>query len=177
MASGCIYEGDNNGKGFSEEDPPNYFGSLYSRSRIASEMILKDFPNVLQLRIRIPIVGKSHPKNLIDKLLHYPKMINRVNSCTVIEDFVPAVIKLMEKEVVGVLNMCNPGPLDHKSIMEIYREIVDPTFSPNFMTPEEEEVLSKRRSNCVLSNEKREEHGIFMPRLEESLKRILLNYR
>jgi len=177
MASGCIYDGDNGGKGFSEEDAPNYFGSLYSRTRVTSEMALKDFPNVLQLRIRIPIMGTSNRKNLIDKLLMYPKMINRVNSCTVIEDFIPATIQLIEMGATGVMNMTNPGPMDHKGIMTIYKEIVNPNFIMNFMDPVEEERLCERRSNTVLTDDKREGLGVHMPPLEESLKRILLNYR
>jgi len=176
IGSGCIYDGDNGGQGFSEEDEPNFFGSLYSRTRAISEKMLKDFPNVLQLRIRIPIMGISHRKNLIDKLLMYPSMINRINSCTVIEDFIPAVIQLMEMGTTGVINMCNPGPMDHAGIMQIYKEVVDPDFVPNFMNMEEADKLCKRRSNTVLTSEKREALGVNMPTLEESLRRILQNY-
>ena len=139
-------------------------------------MALKDFPNVLQLRVRIPIMGKSHPKNLIDKLLKYPKMINVVNSCTVIEDFVPAAIQLIEMGQTGIFNMTNIGAMDHKSIMTLYKEIVDPDFEINLMGEAEQTELCKRRSNDVLNTDKREALGVHMPPLEESLKRILVNY-
>ena len=177
MSSGCVYDGDNNGKGWSETDKPNFFGSMYSRSRVASEMALKDFPNVLQLRVRIPILGKPHPKNLIDKLLKYPKMINIVNSCTVIEDFVPAAIQMMEMGKTGVMNMTNIGAMDHKAIMTMYKEIVDPAFELNIMDPEEQTSLCKRRSNCMLSTDKREKLGVHMPPLKESLKKVLESYK
>jgi 3,5-epimerase/4-reductase len=176
LSSGCVYSGDKNGEGWNEEDPANFFGSVYSRSRVACELALKDFPNVLQLRIRIPILGKSHPKNLIDKLLKYPKMINIKNSCTVIEDFVPAAIQLMEMGTTGIVNMTNQGAMDHKAIMSLYKEIVDPSFEMNFMSEEEQDALCVRRSNCVLSTDKREQMGVHMPPLEESLRRILANY-
>jgi len=177
LSSGCVYTGDNNGKGFSEEDAPNFFGSIYSRSRIACEMALKDFPNVLQLRVRIPIMGKSHPKNLIDKMLHYPKMINITNSCTVMEDFIPAAIKLIEMNATGIFNMTNIGAMDHKSIMTLYKEIVDPDFHINLMNEDEQTELCKRRSNDILNTEKREAVGVHMPPLEESLRRILEDYK
>jgi len=177
MSSGCVYDGDNNGQGYSEEDEPNFFGSLYSRTRVVSEKMLKDFPNVLQLRIRIPLMGTSHRKNLIDKLLMYPKMINVVNSCTVIEDFIPAMIQLMEMGTTGVMNMCNPGPMDHGSIMQVYKEVVDPNFVSNFMGAEEEAKLCERRSNTVLTSEKREALGVHMPELETSLRRVLAKYK
>ncbi len=177
MSSGCVYDGDNGGKGWTEEDKPNFFGSMYSRSRVACEMILKDFSNVLQLRIRIPIMGQSHRKNLIDKLLMYPKMINIMNSCTVIEDFVPAAIKLMEMGTTGIMNMTNPGAMDHKGIMSLYKEVVDPNFQINLMSEEEQTALCERRSNCILTSDKREALGVHMPPLEESLRKILANYK
>lgn len=176
LASGCIYDGYPEG-GYTEEDEPNYFGSVYSRSRALSEKALREFPNVLQLRVRIPILGKSHPKNLIDKLIKYPKMINRLNSCTVIEDFIPATIALIKKKQTGVLNMTNIGALDHVQIMTLYKEIVDPNHEYHLMPKAEEDELCKRRSNTLLNTDKREALGIHMSPLEESLRRILTEYK
>ncbi len=176
MGTGCQYNGDNGGKGYSETDEPNYFGSVYSRSKIWAQKLILEIPNTLQLRIRIPIMGQPNPKNLIDKLVKYPKMINQMNSCSVIEDFIPASIQLMEKEVRGVINMTNIGAMDHRSIMEMYQKIVDPSFKIQLMPKAEEDELNKRRSNCVLNTDKREALGIHMPPLEESLKRVLKEY-
>ena len=176
MASGCVYDGYKKG-GYTEEDEPNYFGSLYSRSRVYSEKILKEFPNVLQLRVRIPITGKPHRKNLIDKLLKYPKMINVENSCTVIEDFIPSAIELMKRKETGIFNMTNIGAMDHKSIMTLYKKIVDSKFEIQLMPKKEQEELCKRRANCIMNTDKREKLGVHMPPLEESLKRILKNYK
>lgn len=176
MASGCIYDGPKKG-GYTEDDEPNYFGSLYSRSRVYSEKILKEFPNILQLRVRIPITGRPHPKNLIDKLLKYKKIINIPNSCTVIEDFIPAAIELIKKKETGIFNMTNIGAMDHKEIMTMYKEIVDPDFKFELMTKKEQETLCKRRANCVLNTDKREKLGIHMPPLEESLRKILEKYK
>lgn len=177
LSSGCVYDGNNNGKGFSENDEPNFFGSLYSRSRIISEKLLKEFSNVLQLRIRIPITSKHTPKNLIDKMLFYPQMINITNSCTVMEDFIPAAIQLIEKGETGIFNMTNIGAMNHVEIMTLYKEIVDPNFEINVMPKEDEENLCKRRSNCVLKTDKRENIGVHMPPLEESIMRILNDYK
>jgi len=177
ISSGCVYNGDNGGAGYGEDDEPNFFGSLYSRSRVISEKLLREFPNVLQLRIRIPIIGKSLPKNLIDKLLVYPSMIDVINSCTVIEDFVPATIQMIESEQTGVFNMTNIGAMKHSEIMKMYQEIVDPKFEINIMSEDKQNELNMRRSNCVLSSDKREKIGIHMPPLEESLRRVLENYK
>jgi dTDP-4-dehydrorhamnose reductase len=176
MASGCVYDGTKNG-GYKEDDEPNYYGSLYSRSRVYSEKILQEFPNVLQLRIRIPITGKPHPKNLIDKLLKYKKIINIPNSCTIIEDFVPAAIELIKKKETGIFNMTNIGAMDHKSIMTMYKEIVDPDYKIILMPKKEQDELCKRRANCVMNTDKREKLGVHMPPLEESLKIVLEKYK
>jgi 3,5-epimerase/4-reductase len=177
LSSGCVYSGDNGGKGWTEKDEPNFFGSLYSRSRGICERTLKEFPNVLQLRIRIPIMGKSHPKNLIDKLTTYPKIINITNSCTVMEDFIPAAIQLIEMGETGIINMTNIGAMSHVEIMNLYKEIVDPNFEINLMPKDEQDELGKRRSNCVLNTDKREKLGVHMPELSESVKKILHNYK
>lgn len=176
MASGCVYDGEKKG-GFTEEDEPNYFGSLYSRSRVFSEKILGEFPNVLQLRVRIPITGKPHPKNLINKLLKYKKIINVENSCTVIEDFIPASLELIKRRETGIFNMTNIGGMDHKSIMTMYKEIIDPSFEFHLMPKHEQDELNKRRANCVLNTDKREKLGIHMPPLEESLRATLEKYK
>ena len=42
VGTGCVYEGDNNGKGFTEEDKPNFFGSFYSKSKIWSQEALEE---------------------------------------------------------------------------------------------------------------------------------------
>ena len=177
LSSGCVYTGDNNGKGNSEDTKANFFGSIYSRSRVISENLLKEFSNVLQLRIRIPIMGESNPKNLIDKMLHYPEMINIENSCTVMEDFVPATIQLIEMGTTGIINMTNIGAMNHEEIMTMYKEIVDPNFEINIMAKDKQDELCKRRSNCVLNSDKREALGVHMPPLEESLRKVLNDYK
>jgi dTDP-4-dehydrorhamnose reductase len=53
ISSGCIYSGGADHP-FTEDDPPNFFGSFYSRSRIIMQEVLKEIP-VLQVRIRMPI--------------------------------------------------------------------------------------------------------------------------
>ena len=45
------------------------------------------------------------------------------------------------------------------------------------MTDAEQKELCKRRSNCILNVDKREKLGVHMPPLEESLKRVLKEYK
>jgi UDP-glucose 4-epimerase len=54
FATGCIFEYDDEhvigGKGFTEEDTPNFDGSFYSKTKGYVEQMLKEYPNTLTLR-------------------------------------------------------------------------------------------------------------------------------
>lgn len=80
FASGCIYQYDDSHPmgsdvGFKEDDTPNFEGSFYSYMRVKAEMMLKEYPNVLTLRLRMPIVSDlACQRNFITKILMYPKV-------------------------------------------------------------------------------------------------------
>lgn len=178
LGSGCVYSGDGGRKnGFLEIDEPNFEGSFYSRTKAVSEKIIDEM-NALQLRVRIPIEGKSHAKNVIDKLLNYPKIVNIENSFTIVEDFIPATYELIKRREKGIFNMTNKGSMNHKFLMENYRKIMDLDQKFEYM---DEEGLAKvtcaARSNCVLDTEKRERLGISMPEIKERILKILKNYK
>ena len=54
FATGCIYEYDEehaegSGKGFTEEDPPNFDGSFYSMSKAMVERLLACYRYMVQI--------------------------------------------------------------------------------------------------------------------------------
>jgi len=171
LGSGCVYDGDNNGLGFSETDAPNFDGSFYSRTKAWSERMLSEFP-VLQLRLRMPIDANTSERNFISKILKYDKVINLPNSMTVIEDFLPASYELMKRGKTGIYNMTNPGQIDHKTILDLYKEVVDPNYTYTLMSVEEmyEKYASAGRSNCFLNTTKLESEGIHMRPIEEAIR-------
>ena len=180
MSSGCVYSGGPEVT-FSEDDEPNFTGSFYSRMRIAMQKALEELP-VLQLRIRMPMSMYSHPRNFVDKITSYEKVISIPNSITLIEDLWPAIVQLTEKRPVGVLNMTNDGYMEHGEILEAYKEIVDPDHEYIPITLEElvgpGGITKAKRSNCVLCNKKRQSLGIEMPALRgERLREIMKVYR
>lgn len=176
MSSGCLYEGDNGGKGFSEEDPPNFLDSLYARTKAQAEAALREF-GVLQLRIRMPISSEPHPRNLLTKLAGYRQTFRAANSITVLEDFFPAAQKLIEAGKTGVYNMVNPGIEYHDELLALYHEIVDPNHTFELITfPELKTKLLAGRSNCVLNTTKLEKAGAGLPDFKLSLPRLLSRY-
>lgn len=178
IGSGCIYQGNNNGKGFSEEDEPNFFGSFYSRSKILMQELLEDFKNALQLRIRMPVDSEPNSRNLITKLSKYDKIINEKNSVTVIEDFLKASKELIERKESGIFNIVNKPATSHKEIIELYKEIVNSKFECKFISLEElHEITKAERSNCVLSTEKLENAGLKMRETRKALVDCLQKYK
>lgn len=180
IASGCIYSGGL-GKKFKEEDEPNFSGSFYSRMRIVMQNALKELP-VLQVRIRMPISKFSHPRNFINKIVSYDKVISVANSVTLIEDMYPALELLTESRPTGVLNLVNEGYLTHSDVLNVYNEIVDPDHEYETITLDELQgeggITKAKRSNCILSTKKAKSLGVKMPALdEERLKEIMISFK
>lgn len=177
LGSGCIYQGDNNGKGWSEDDAPNFTGSYYSRVKAWMNDILFDFP-VLQLRLRMPLDSVNDNRNFITKIANYKQVINIPNSVTVIDDLIEATKQLVEQRATGIYNVTNPGMIDHKTILDLYKEVVDPTHSCEYITIEQLDGLTKApRSNCMLSTEKLEKAGVKLEPIQERIKQVLIDYK
>ncbi len=169
MSSGCIYTGDNGGKGFIEEDPPNFSGSFYSRTKAWSDQILKDFP-VLVLRLRMPFDGSQSPRNLLMKLKKYHRVLDEKNSLTYIPDLMKVAKVLIQKRATGVFNVVNEGPISPFEVMEMYKKMVDPSHTFERLTIDQlSEVVKAGRSNCVLSTEKLYLEHVHMLTVTEAL--------
>lgn len=173
MSSGCIYEGDNEGRGFTEDDPPNFFGSFYSRTKAWSDQIMRDFP-VLNLRLRMPFDGSRSERNLIMKLAKYTKVLDQVNSITYLPDFLDASKKLIDKRKTGTYNIVNEGVISPYRIMELYKEIVDPAHTFEKLTLQTLGTVTKAgRSNCVLSIDRLKGEGIRLRPVEQAVREAL----
>lgn len=103
---------------------------------------------ILNLRIRMPIVGEDHPRNFITKITHYAKVCSIPNSMSVLPELLPMALELMRSRYVGTLNFTNPGVISHNEILTLYKQHVDPAFEwRNFSLAEQDAVLASKRSN------------------------------
>ncbi len=174
LGSGCIYEGDQGGRGFTESDPPNFMGSYYARTKAWADQILKEFPGVLVLRLRMPFDGSTHPRNLISKLRQYTRVLDAPNSLTYLPDFLEATKVLIERRREGAWNIVNPGTISPYEIMQLYKKIVQPEHAFTRLSLEElHEVARAGRSNCVLSGGKLQAEGISMRPVELAVEEAL----
>jgi len=178
FGSGCIFQGDNNGKGFKEEDEANP-PSFYSWTKFWADSILKHFP-VLIVRLRLPIDIEFNPRNLIDKLLKYPKIIDSENSVTVIPDLLEAVKKLTDARKTGIYHVTNPGVIKDTEIMELYKKMLKPDHSFERIKTEDLYTLGlakAKRSNCVLNTDKLQAEGIILKPIGKRIIEVLEEYK
>lgn len=175
LSSGCIYSGDNNGKGFTENDQPNFTGSYYSRTKAQVDALLAEFSeHVLILRLRMPFDGSGNERTLIQKLKRYPRVHNLPNSLTYIPDFIQAADSLIKKSATGIYHIVNPGTASPYEIMKLYQEIVDPNHVVELLSDEEVQTIQKAgRSNCLLNTEKLAEEGVILLSVQEAIKQAL----
>jgi dTDP-glucose 4,6-dehydratase len=150
LGTGCIFnEADPCVKAFKETDAPNFFGSSYSIVKGFTDRFMAwRGSDVLNLRIRMPIVGEDHPRNFITKITHYEKVCSIPNSMSVLPELLPMALELMRSRHIGTLNFTNPGVISHNEILAMYKQHVDPAFEwRNFSLDEQDAVLASKRSN------------------------------
>lgn len=180
MGSGCIFYGDSqhDDLAWREDDHGNPI-PVYSRSKWAADLVLSTLPNVGIARIRMPIDWKPAPDNLINKLSGFKKVIDVENSVTIVDDMVDVFRQLMEKRASGVFHVTNPGTVKHREILELYRELVDPSHSCEWITNDDlvlQGLATKGRSNNFLASENLSSVGIQMRPAKEALRDTMERY-
>jgi len=177
IGSGGVYTKKEGKEVFNEEDEPNFYDQVYTRSKIMAEKILKEFP-CLQIRINMPLDNRPNSRNLIDKLKSYNKIADISNSITIVPDMLNALENLTENRKIGMYNLTNPGSISNVEIMTLYKEIIDP--SHNFETISQQELnkfVAKRRTDGLLDTSKLAKENIKMPEVHEAVKACLTDYK
>ena len=161
--------------GFVEADVPNFFGSAYSVVKGYTDRLLHMFPNVLNVRIRMPITADRNSRNFITKISTYKKVCSVPNSMSILPELLPLMIDMaLHKNIVGTINLTNPGLITHNEILQMYKEIVDPEFVwENFTIQEQNEILAAGRSNNFLDTTRLEELYPGVMNIKESVRRCL----
>lgn len=160
FGTGCIYEYDDahpmySGIGFTEEEKPNFQGSFYSFTKTMLDQLVPHYPNVLNLRLRMPISDDLHGRSFITKITKYAKVVNIPNSMSVLTDLLPLVPEMAERKLTGNYNFVNPGVISHNEILELYKKYIDPNFTyVNFSVEEQAKVIKAGRSNNELDTRK-----------------------
>lgn len=182
LGSGCIYDnflGDSYDKelSWSEGDAPNFTGSYYSRTKAQVEAILNEF-DCLQLRLRMPLDIYPGPRNLIDKLKGFDKLIDIPNSITSIPHFITTLRTLVDRRRTGIYNITCKGGITHPEIMRLYDKAMGTKSEFEVIDPDElGKLVLARRSNCILSTDKLEAEGVEVPLAERAVWECLVEYK
>lgn len=152
LGTGCIFcYDDPSDPAFTCDSEPNFTGSSYSTVKGFTDRLSKLFPHTLNLRIRMPISDVDCPRNFISKIIRYPRILNTLNSMSVLSDIIPAMTQEVIKGTTGTLNLVNPEPIDHVTILEMYKKYVDPNHTYELVTESEhDKMLKSKRSKNVL---------------------------
>jgi 3,5-epimerase/4-reductase len=186
LGTGCIFEyenlesilsGEKEYYKFNENDKPNFIGSSYSIVKGFTDQLMH-LTNVLNVRIRMPITSKANQRNFITKITSYDKICSIPNSMTVLDELIPIMIDLVFKKHIGTINMVNPGIISHNEILSMYKEIVDPNFTwQNFTIEEQDDILKSKRSNNHLDTTVLEDLYPTVKNIHESVRECLENFK
>lgn len=189
LGTGCIYNYDTNNHPdpFTEDDTPNFFGSNYSIVKGYTNNLMNSKKNALHLRIRMPITSEKNPRNFITKITSYSKICSIPNSMSVLDELIPIAVCMMRESVTGSYNFTNPGVIEHNEILNMYRDIVDPSFQwSNFSIDEQDTVLLSKRSNNYLDTTKlcrvvttlrMKYPHIILNTIDDAVRNVLIQYR
>lgn len=180
IGSGCVYYGrcPFRESGWQEEDAANPH-AFYTRSKYSADLMLSRLPNVAIARVRLPLDGYPHRRNLITKLAHYTRIVDVENSVTVVDDFIHVMRELIARRAAGIFHVTNPGIMRHRDLLSLYKELVDPHYQCAFITADElvEEGLAvKARSNTVLATKRLDDLGIKMRPIDVALRDAMERY-
>jgi 3,5-epimerase/4-reductase len=176
ISSGCIYHYDYQKDAPLQEDRvPDFFELYYSRTKIYTERSLESMAGkygILIPRIRIPLDNRRHPRNILTKLLSFPKVIDIPNSITYLPDMLAALSHLIERDAWGVYNVVNKNGLRYSELLDVYRKYV-PDFSYTTIPHTE---LQAVRTNLLLSTQKLQESGFKVRAIQEVLEECVQQY-
>jgi dTDP-glucose 4,6-dehydratase len=97
---------------------------------------------------------------------------------TVLPELLPFVVDMMEKGVTGTMNLTNPGLISHNEILQMYKEIVDHSFTwKNFSQDEQRSILAADRSNNYLETTKLESLYPQVKNIRDSIRECLIQYK
>lgn len=175
FGSGCIYFGpspnisydfDAKDWGWKETDFANP-KSYYSKTKYACDLILGEMRNVTTLRLRMPMTSRSEPRNFINKIIKYQKIIDIPNSMTMVDDLVRCVGWVIQNQKFGLYHVTNPDPITAAQVMREWQKYKrDHKF--DIITEAELDAMTiAKRSNCIINTDKLNEAGFSMtPSLE-----------
>jgi dTDP-4-dehydrorhamnose reductase len=164
VSSGCIFTGRrSDGGGFTESDPPNFSFrqnncSFYSGCKALGEELLAGAESCYIWRLRIPFENTANPRNYLQKVMSYSKLLNAENSLSNLHEFVAACVDSFRLKIpYGIYNLTNPGSVWTSDVVQMIKQKGVSSKAFEFFHDEAEfmkQAAKTPRSNCVLDSSK-----------------------
>jgi dTDP-4-dehydrorhamnose reductase len=183
VSSGCTYTGGrSDGAAFREEDPPNFTFrqnncSFYSGCKALGEEVLEGAEKCYIWRLRIPFENTANPRNYLQKVISYEKLLDAENSLSYLHEFVAACVDSFRLRIpFGIYNLTNPGNITTREVVELIQKIR--VCSKKFVFFEDEAQFMKiaaktPRSNCVVDSSKAIRAGLKLRPVHEVIENCL----
>lgn len=179
VSTGCIYNGTrSDGGAFTEEDAPNFTFrqnncGFYCGTKALAEELLATAPDCYIWRLRIPFNEQPNPRNYLQKVMNYAKLIDVRNSISQLDEFVRATMQCLEWRVpFGTYNVVNPGSITTREVVAkiqkrglVQKEFVFFKDEAEFMR----EAAIVPRANCEMSSRKLLKTGIVLTEINEAI--------
>ena len=123
------------------------------------------------------IVNYDNPRNFITKITKYDKICSIQNSMSYLPDLLPISLDMSMNKTTGTINLTNPGTISHNEILDLYKQYVEPNFTwNNFSIEEQNQILLSKRSNNKLNTTKLESMYPNVSNIQNALDKCLKNY-
>ncbi len=165
-------------RGFTETDEPNFSFrrppcSFYSGAKALAEEAILPLGNCYVWRARLPFDERAHSRNLMSKLMVYPKLYDNENSLSHRLETVRACLDLWARRApFGIYHLVNPGFLTTRQIAAAIQKLVQPGRHFDFWADDAEFYqfgARTLRSNCILDTTKLLQAGVSLRPVHEAL--------
>lgn len=185
VSTGCLFQGDNGGKGWTEADPPmltmDNGAGIYVSSKILGEQAVGQYERTYICRVRLPFDEQDNPRNLLTKLQTYPEIVSERQSLAHRVDFVKACLDLYEVGAAfGIYHCTNPGAVDYVNVCADINVSLYNGKKPFKHVPPcyfDSKYGKTIKSRCVLNTDKLLATGIKIRPVDEAIEDSLRNWR
>ncbi len=173
-------------RGFSETDESNFSFlcppcNFYSGTKVLAEQAIHPDDSCYLWRPGLPFSNRDHPRNLLSKLQHYPKVYAQLISGSHIADFASACLDLWQMHApFGTYNIANPGFINTTDIVEKIRSVLRVNRAFDFFNTDEElyQLAAKEpRSTSILDGAKLLAAGVKLRPIEEAIDAALRDWQ
>ena len=150
--------------------------SYYSKTKYACDLILGQMKNLTILRIRMPVSPRNEPRNFINKIRGYSKVIDIPNSMTFVDDLVRCVDWAARESKTGIYHVVNPGTLSAAKVLREYQKYNKDHKFDIISEEQLDQLVIAKRSNCIINGNKLNGAGFIMTPADEALKICMEKY-